>query len=438
MPEARLWRSSPPRPGCRRSASAAHWAGWRPASRPRPAAALSVAGSVPSRTRSVSRTRTGSSKKSGCWCCRTRCPATPSGHWPGSACSARALSRCSRPGAVPAGRAAAGPARAGRHRADRGSAGGLRPAQERLLRAGRDAADAGVPGAGRGTPRRGRDPHPACGAGPGAGPGPGAGGQDDIRRKLGELAAAGKAHELVMALAHRHAAAKPDALGFLYADGHARAYYGTRRVQKTHVARLKFPAPATMETWVTDSGGDPVLMVVAEPSESLAAEIKRLLPQLRQVVGEGREVTVCSGRGGWSPAVFADIIEAGFDLLTWRKGPPAPDVPAAKFTTVTCTDDRGRQREYDLADTPVELPITDGPRKGETVSLRQVTRRVPARRGATAGATRQIHALATRKDLNAAEVCWRLSGRWREENYFRYARTWFAPAALDSHAASPD
>ena len=46
----------------------------------------------------------------------------------------------------------------------------------------------------------------------------------------------------------------------------------------------------------------------------------------------------------------------------------------------------------------------------------------PARRGATAGATRQIHALATRKDLDAAEVCWRLSGRWREENYFRYAR----------------
>src|SRR5713101_667464 len=258
-----------------------------------------------------------------------------------------------------------------------------------------------------------------------------------IRRKLGELAAAGKAHELVMALARRHAAAKPGALGFLYVDGHARAYYGTRSVQKTHVARLKFPAPATMETWVTDSGGDPVFMVVAEPSESLAAEIRRVLPQLRQVVGEGRKVTACFDRGGWSPAVFADLIEAGFDLLTWRKG-PAPDVPAAEFTTVTCTDDRGRQREYDLADTPVELPITDGPRKGETVSLRQVTRRVPARRGATAGAARQIHALATRKDLDAAEVCWRLSGRWREENYFRYARTHFALDALDSHAASPD
>ena len=99
-----------------------------------------------------------------------------------------------------------------------------------------------------------------------------------LRRKLGELAAAGKAAELIMALARRHAAARPDALGFLYVDGHARVYHGTRAVQKTHVARLKFPAPATMETWVTDQQGDPVFMVVAEPSDSLAGELRRLLP----------------------------------------------------------------------------------------------------------------------------------------------------------------
>ena len=102
-----------------------------------------------------------------------------------------------------------------------------------------------------------------------------------IRRKLGELAAAGKAAELIMVLARRHAAARPDALGFLHVDGHARVYYGTRQVQKTHVARLKFPAPATMETWVTDQDGDPVFMVVAEPSDSLAGELRRLLPDLR-------------------------------------------------------------------------------------------------------------------------------------------------------------
>jgi transposase len=254
-----------------------------------------------------------------------------------------------------------------------------------------------------------------------------------IRRKLGELAAAGKAADLIMALARRHAAARPQALGFLYADGHARAYYGTRDVQKMHIARLKFPAPATEETWVTDQDGEPVFMVVAEPSDSLAGELRRLLPQLRQVVGDERRVTVCFDRGGWSPALFADITEAQFDLLTWRKG-PALDVQADAFTTITCADDRGREHEYDLADTMITLTISQGPRKGQTVSLRQVTRRVPAR----GGGTRQIHALTSRTDLAAGEVCWRLTSRWREENYFRYARTHFALDALDSHAATPD
>jgi hypothetical protein len=254
-----------------------------------------------------------------------------------------------------------------------------------------------------------------------------------IRRKLGELAAAGQAADLIMALARHHAATRPQALGFLYVDGHARVYYGTRDVQKTHIARLKFPAPATVETWVTGQDGEPVFMVAAEPSDSLAGELRRLLPQLRQVAGEGRRVTVCFDRGGWSPALFADITGAGFDLLTWRKG-PAPDLPADTFTTITCADDRGREHEYDLADTAVTLTISDGPRKGQTVSLRQVTRRVPAR----GGGTRQIHALTSRTDLAAGEVCWRLTSRWREENYFRYARTHFALDALDSHAATPD
>ena len=89
-----------------------------------------------------------------------------------------------------------------------------------------------------------------------------------IRRKLAELAGAGKAADLIMALARHHAAARPAALGFLYADGHAYAYFGTRQVQKMHVARLKFPArpprrpgsptpPATRCSWSSPSRRSP-------------------------------------------------------------------------------------------------------------------------------------------------------------------------------------
>ena len=255
-----------------------------------------------------------------------------------------------------------------------------------------------------------------------------------IRRKLAGLAAAGKAADWQLAIARHHAQARPDELGLLYIDGHTRAYFGTRDVQKMHVARLRHPGPATEETWVTDGRGDPLLVVMAEPSDSLAAQIRKLLPDLRGICGDGARPLLCFDRGGWSPDLFAHVIAAGFDLLTYRKEQPGttiPDVDDDKFAVVTHTGDDGRQRSYDLAGTRIGLPVTSGEHKGETLDLRQVTRRDKGR---------QIHILTSRDTaaLPAADVVRKMTGRWREENYFRYARAHFALDALDSYAAAPD
>jgi transposase-like protein len=255
-----------------------------------------------------------------------------------------------------------------------------------------------------------------------------------IRRKLAELAAAGKAADWQLAIARHHATAHPGTLGFLYIDGHTRAYFGTRDVQKMHVARLKFPGPATEETWVADDRGDPLLVVLAEPSSSLAAQIKTLLPQLRAVCGDGARPVLCFDRGGWSPDLFAHILAAGFDLLTYRKAEAGKDLPAicdSQFTTVTWTGDDGREREYDLAETQTTLPVTSGEHKGDVLTLRQVTRH---------DKDRQVHILTSRAAaaLPAPAVIWRMTSRWREENYFRYARAHFALDALDSYAVTPD
>ena len=255
-----------------------------------------------------------------------------------------------------------------------------------------------------------------------------------IRRKLGELAAAGKAADLQMAIARHRAAARPEELAFMYIDGHTRAYFGTRDVQKMHVARLKFPGPATEETWVTDGAGDPLLVVMAEPSTSLAAQITELLPRLRQIAGEDRKPTLCFDRGGWSPDLFAGIIHAGFHLLTYRKASPGKDIPSLpddQFSVVSHIGGDGRTREYELAESAVELAITKGERKGETLPLRQVTRRDKGR---------QVHILTDRQpgDLPGADVIYRMGSRWREENYFRYGREHFALDALDSYAVTPE
>ena len=257
-----------------------------------------------------------------------------------------------------------------------------------------------------------------------------------IRRKLAGLAAAGKAAQLQLALACHHAAASPGTLGFLYIDGHTRAYFGKRDIQKMHVTRLKFPGPATEETWVTGSAGDPLLVVMAQPSSSLAAQIRDLLPALRDIAGPGAKPVLCFDRGGWSPALFADITDAGFDLLTYRKndtGKDIPDLPGEAFTAAAWAGDDGRPLSYDLADTTISLTVSDGEHKGRVLELRQVTRRKP-------GDTRQVHILTTRPAaaLPAAAVIYRMTSRWREENYFRYGRAHFALDALDSYAVTPE
>ena len=98
---------------------------------------------------------------------------------------------------------------------------------------------------------------------------------------------------------------------------------------------------------------------------------------------------------------------------------------------MTHAGDDGREREYDLADTRIDLPVTTGEHKGEVLGLRQVTRR---------DKNRQIHILTSRDAavLPPAGVVWQMTGRWREENYFRYARAHFALDALDSYDVTPD
>jgi len=58
-----------------------------------------------------------------------------------------------------------------------------------------------------------------------------------------------------------------------------------------------------------------VFILVAESSQSLAGELCGLLSDMRAIVS-GRRVTMCPGRGGWSPALFVYILAARSGLLS--------------------------------------------------------------------------------------------------------------------------
>jgi hypothetical protein len=247
-----------------------------------------------------------------------------------------------------------------------------------------------------------------------------------IRRRLGYLAERELGDKLVFALARRHADTAPDALGFLYMDGHVRAYSGTRRLPKAHIARARISAPATVETWAADANGDPLFVVVAPVGASLVSELRRLLPELKGLVGE-RRLTICFDRGGWSPELFYEIVQAGFDFLTYRKGRVRPE-PTRAFSRHSLVID-GRTHEYELADRRTRLRLPTGKDRPKTLTVRQITRRQD---------DHQTPILTSRADLSAAQVAHRMFSRWRQENYFRYARQHFALDGLDSYACHPD
>ena len=258
-----------------------------------------------------------------------------------------------------------------------------------------------------------------------------------IRRRISQLAEAGKAGELIAALAAHHLTGTgPDGVNLaaiLYVDGHVRAYQGTKKIGKLYSTRVKFPVPATEETWVTDAHGAPVFVVMAEPGASLAAELRDLLPELRIAVGDERRVLVGFDRGGWSPALFKHMDTHDFDVLTWRKG-ATEDIKEELFTEVSHTDEHGEEKTWLVADTLVDLPLNTTKKTGEVFNIRQLSRVVAT----TGGGARQIHILTTDHGLPAGEVVYRMGNRWRQENQFRYARMHFDLDSHDSYASTDD
>ena len=241
-----------------------------------------------------------------------------------------------------------------------------------------------------------------------------------LRRKLARLAVAGRAAQFGTALAQQRVALHGAALGFLYIDGHVRVYHGHHALPKAHVARMRISMPAASDYWVNDMTGDPLFVVTAEANAGLVKMLPGLLNQIRALVGQ-RRLTVVFDRGGYSPKLFQQILAAGFDLLTSRKG-RYPRISPKRFHKCR-TSQGGRVRTYTLADQEVRLL------KGQ-LRLRQVTRRMDN--------GHQTPILTSRRDLRAAQVAYRMFDRWRQENFFKYLREEYALDALAEYAAVPD
>lgn len=241
-----------------------------------------------------------------------------------------------------------------------------------------------------------------------------------LRRKLARLAAFGRATQFGQALAEDRVNRRGQALGFLYVDGHVRVYHGEHRLPKAHVARIRLSMPATTDYWINDALGDPLFVVTAQANAGLTKMFPGLLQEVRRLVGS-RRLTFVFDRAGYSLRLFQQILAAGFDLLTYRKG-RYRHIPRKSFRRRRTVID-GRTVVYVLADQEVRLF------KGK-LRLRQVTRLMEN--------DHQTPILTSRRDLAAVLIAYRMFERWRQENFFKYLRQEFALDALVQYAVEPD
>jgi transposase len=242
-----------------------------------------------------------------------------------------------------------------------------------------------------------------------------------LRRRLTRLAAHHRAEQLGAELARLRVDQRGHLMGFLYVDGHVRAYHGQRPIaSKAYVARRHLAMPASTDYWINDRSGDPLFVITGEVNAALTKAFPRLLREVRDVIGE-RRVTIVFDRGGWSPKLFNTIIKDGFDVLTYRVG-RCRRIHERRFIRRRAELD-GCWADYLLHDQPVRFL------KGK-LRLRQVTR--------LCDNGHQTQVITSRWDLRDVEVAYRMFERWRQENFFKYMREEFLLDALIDYQIEPE
>jgi len=242
-----------------------------------------------------------------------------------------------------------------------------------------------------------------------------------LRRKLARLASLKGSYQLGREIARQRIAERGKVLGFLYIDGHVRAYHGKHTIPKAYVTRMHLAAPASTDYWVNDQRGDPLFVVTADANAGMTRMLMPVLREVRELLGPHRHSTVVFDRGGWSPKLFRDLLTMGFDVLTYRKG-RTRHITEKRFTWHRARLD-GRQVRYRLHDQPVRFL------KGK-LRLRQVTRLTET--------GHQTPMVTSRWDLRAIVVAHRMFERWRQENFFKYLREEYLIDALADYQVEPD
>jgi len=237
-----------------------------------------------------------------------------------------------------------------------------------------------------------------------------------LRRKLDELSQQRQAVHLGILLARRWLEVGLVNASYLYVDSHVKVYNGTRLVPEVWNSHRRMPLPGIVQYFVNDLRGRPLLVVTEEVRGNLAKSLPRVIAAVRQVLGNQR-FTVIFDRGGYDGQLFNWLVEQGLDFITYQRG------------EVHLDDHQFARREVRWDGQRVRFSIAeDTVTVGESGPWRRIVIR-------TEGHQRPILTSLDAQAMAAARVGALMLTRWRQENFFKYARAHLGLDVLTTYAS---
>ena len=237
-----------------------------------------------------------------------------------------------------------------------------------------------------------------------------------LRRKLETLSQQRQAAQLGTLLARHWLEIGLLQTNYLYVDGHVKDYSGTRLVPEVWNSHRRMPLPGIVQYFVNDVGGRPLLVVTEEVRGNLAKSLPKVIAEVRKVLGD-QHFTVIFDRGGYDGQLFTWLVEQGLDFITYQRG------------EVHLDDNLFARREVRWDGNRVRFSIAeDAVSVGDSGPWRRIVIRTP-------GHQRPILTSLNPKGMAAARVGALMLTRWRQENFFKYARAHLGLDVLTTYAA---
>jgi hypothetical protein len=237
-----------------------------------------------------------------------------------------------------------------------------------------------------------------------------------LRRKLDELSQQRQAVHLGTLLARHWLEVGLVNASYLYIDGHVKVYNGTRLVPEVWNSHRRMPLPGIVQYFVNDLRGRPLLVVTHEVRGNLAKSLPSVIAAVRQVVGN-QHFTVIFDRGGYDGQLFKWLVEQGLVFITYQRG------------EVHLNDHQFARREVRWDGQRVRFYIAeDAVNVGDSGPWRRIVIRTP-------GHQRPILTSLNEEVMAAGRVAALMLTRWRQENFFKYARAHLGIDVLATYAA---